>query len=101
MIDWTVGDRSDAALGALIAAEYHRHGEPFHAAGICRFGPADVSLAIFLGDYLFQMAGFPACAGFERQVPAGISQGAWTRRDSGGKRAVPSGAAGGCLRFRL
>src|SRR5579872_2844855 len=101
MIDWTLGDGSDAALGALTATEYHRHGEPFHAARVRRPGPAGVSVAIFLGDYLFQMVGVPARAGFERQVSARLSQVARTRRDRGGERAVPARPAGGGLRFRL
>ncbi len=58
-------------------------------------------VAVFLGHYLFQMVGVPACAGFERKVSAGLSQVTRTRRDRGGERAVPASPAGGRLRFRL
>src|SRR3979411_1271085 len=96
MIDWTIdgSDAAPAALGAIIATEYYRHGEPFHPARIRRSGSAGLPVPVFLGDHLRKMVGLPACAGLQREVSASVSQGAWIGRDRCGQRTVPSGATG-------
>src|SRR5216684_8263484 len=96
MIDWTLdgSDAAPAALGAVTATEYYRHGEPFYAARVRRSGAFGVSFPVLLGDHLREMVGVPACAGVQCEVPPGVSQGSRTGRDCGRQRAVPAGPIG-------
>src|SRR5947207_12996828 len=103
MIDWTLNgfDAAPAALGAVTATEYYRHGEPVYAVGLRRFRSVGVPLPVFLGDHLRQMVRFQARSRIQCEVPPGVSQGARTRRDCSCQRAVPPGPAGSGFRFRV
>src|ERR1700722_18710081 len=103
MLNWTIdgSDAAPAALGAVTATEYYRHGQPFYAARVRRPRPVGLPVPVLLGDYLLEMVGVPACSGIQREVSAGVSQGPRTGRDCGRQRAVPSGAASRGFRLRL